>query len=337
MADDREDRAAAPPFFVVGSGRSGTTMLRLMLDAHPEVAVPPESHFVDGLVRRWGELAPNGRMDPRAVVRFAARRLEKMRIPLEEAEQRLATLAKGGDPVPPAVAVDALFRIYAEGNGKTRWGDKTPGYVLDMPLLARTFREARFVHMIRDGRDVALSYLSQNFGPRNVPEAARFWDDRVRTGRRHGDRLGPQRYRELRYEDLVAEPEPVLRSLCAFLDLTFEPQMLAFHEEAKGQLTERLGRWRGLYQPVRSGMRDWTTEMADRDVEVFEAIAGDMLSDLGYERKHPSPSTAARARAFVAMRRRDAHAAWLWVVHHMPSPLRRARAEARRRRLKPGQ
>ena len=157
---------APAPFFIVGSGRSGTTMLRLMLDAHPDVAVPAESHFVDELARAWPRYVRAGRIDADAVVRSIGKRLDLMGIPRGEARERLAALPTTA----VSDAVDSVFRIYADAHGKSRWGDKTPGYVLSMPLLAEVFPGSRFVHLIRDGREVALSYADQPFGPRNVWE-----------------------------------------------------------------------------------------------------------------------------------------------------------------------
>lgn len=299
------------PFFIVGCGRSGTTLLRLMLDAHSQVAVPAESHFVDELIRRWPRFLDGGRVNADAVVTFAGRWLDLMSIPRAEAAARLGAL----EDVTPSAAVDAIFRVYSNAQGKPRWGDKTPGYVMSMPLLAETFPGARFVHLLRDGRDVTLSYVDQPFGPRNVWEGARFWDQRVRAGRRSGRTLGPERYLELRYEDLVAEPREQLERVCALLDLAFEEGMLHYHERSDQKLPERKERWRGLYQPVASGMRDWRTQMPERDQRAFEAMAGPLLGALGYERRFPTASvgTAARSvfasgswqlrRAFLAARR----------------------------------
>lgn len=311
--------APAPPFFIVGSGRSGTTMLRLMLDAHPDVAVPAESHFVDELARRWPRYVRSGRIDPDAVVRSIGKRLDLMDIPRGEAREHLAALptAAVGD------AVDAVFRVYADAHGKSRWGDKTPGYVLSMPLLAEVFPGSRFVHLIRDGRDVALSYRDQPFGPRNVWEAARYWDKRVRAGRRHGAAIGPARYLELRYEDVVADPRAAVERLCSFLELAVDDRMVAFHRESAQKLPERRERWRGLYEPVSTRMRDWRTEMPEGEQRAFEAMAGELLEELGYERWFPKTAATTAARAFVARRRWEARGAWMTVRRKAIKPIKR--------------
>lgn len=198
--------------------------------------------------------------------------------------------------VPPADdysdAVRRIFATYASRRDKDRYGDKMPGYVLHVALLARLFPEARFIHIIRDGRDVALSLTDLWFARQGVGEAALFWKRRVRAGRTAGRRLGPERYREVRYEDLIADPRPVVGALCEFADLAFEPGMLEFFHRGD-EVVARTGKpelHQGLLLPPTTGLRDWRSQMGDDDVAMFEAVAGDLLSELGYERAVPERS-----------------------------------------------
>ena len=190
--------------FVVGCSRSGTTLLRAMLDAHPALAVPPESHFA---------LAPSVRA-------------------LRRALRRDPWFALWGIEAPDlhglgcADAVRAVFAAYAAARGKPRYADKTPHYVSHLPELAARFPEAQFVHVVRDGRDVALSLLEVPWGPDTLEDAARHWRRRVLEGRDAG--LPPDRYRELRYEALVADPERELRALAPWLGLEYAAAMLAY-------------------------------------------------------------------------------------------------------------
>ena len=157
--------------------------------------------------------------------------------------------------------------------------------VIHIPFLARAFPEARFIHLIRDGRDVALSYLDADFGVDSVGEAAIYWRRFVRKGRRDGRRLGP-RYREIRYEDLLADPETVLRSLCAFVEIPFDPAMLTYHRQADRILetTSHREHHERLHLPPTQGLRDWRTQMDGASLTLFEALAGDLLDQVGYER-----------------------------------------------------
>jgi hypothetical protein len=242
--------------FVVGCSRSGTTLLRAMLDGHRELAVPPESHFA---------LARSVRSLRRALARdpwFALWEID-------------APDLRGLDC---ADAVRALFAAYAAARGKPRYADKTPHYVSHLPRLAARFLEARFVHVVRDGRDVALSLLQVPWGPDTVEEAALHWRRRVLEGRAAG--LPADRYREVRYEALVADPERELRALAAWLELEYDAAMLAY--PGRPLRVPYPEHHRGLALAPTPELRDWRREMAPEDVARFEAVAGDALAELGY-------------------------------------------------------
>jgi Sulfotransferase family len=297
------------PFpFIVARGRSGTTLLRAMFDSHPQMAVPPESHFVVPLLKRRRSLERRGMLSIEAFVADLGNRYGFRRWELDVATVEDHLRASG--PVDLPTAIRDVFALYADRQGKARYAEKTPVNVLHLELLATTFPEARFVHLIRDGRDVALSYLDADFGATSVPEAAVHWRRFVREGRRAGAVLGPGRYREVRYEDLIAGPEDVLRSLCDFLELSFDPAMLTYHTRAGDLLRttshqEHHGR---IALPPTSGLRDWRRDMGARDLAAFEAIAGDVLDDVGYDRgvsdiPDDARRAARRARIVVVFQR----------------------------------
>lgn len=192
--------------------------------------------------------------------------------------------------------VSALYTEYGRQRGKSLVGEKTPGYVQHLPRLHSLFPGARSIHLIRDGRDVALSLLAWDKGPvkydlwqeEPVGVSALYWQWHVSTGRRDGRMLDPTKYSEVKYEDVVARPEESLHELAGFLDLPFAPQMVAYHE---GKTRSKPGlSAKKAWLPPTTGLRDWRTAMSARDLELFEAIAGDLLSDLGYERAFDSIS-----------------------------------------------
>ena len=272
-------------------------MMRLLLNAHPDVAVPPESRFIVELYED---------RDPVDVDRFLERlsahhQFRAWNLPIEE----VAALLPRGN-VPYARAVDAAYEAYARRRGKTVWGDKTPRYIERIDLLDRLFPQARFVHVVRDGRNVALSYAGVPFGPKTAARAAQLWARRVRAGLTWGRALGPARYLEVRYEDLVEDPDALerqARRLCDFLQLPFDDSMLHYTEVARGELLDKADRLNPLLTKRPSGeARSWKANMPSRQIEVFESVAGDVLSALGYERSYPSPGPRARIEAAVALR-----------------------------------
>lgn len=288
---------AERPVFVVGCGRSGTTVLRSVLDAHPELAVAHEARFIPRLARRRQryELAEGFAVD-RLVEDLTGNPAITENLGMGPDDLRAAL---GGEPVagyPDAVA--RIFGAYARRHGKQRWGDKMPGYVLQIPLLASLFPACQFVHVVRDGRDVALSSLAIEDTDDQLALLASNWRHRVSVGRRAGGQLGPDRYREVRYEGLVDDGATTVEGLCAFLGLPFDERMLAV--PATGSAPDRLlanPRHARLHEPVSRGPRSWRTDMAADDLALFEAIAGPVLDELGYERGAPPPGRIVRLRA----------------------------------------
>ena len=284
-----------PFLFIVGRGRSGTTLIRSQLDTHPDLAVVNENHAMATLVRKRRSYETARGFDAQALVGDIRRNTSFFR--LEMTPEDVGRALSEASPRSLADAVRAIYRFYAARRGKSRYADKNPNNVLHVGPIAELFPEARFLHVIRDGRDSTLSYLAASFGPTNVAEAALYWRRFVGHGRREGLALGPDRYRELRYEDLLADPEKELRAICAFIGLPFDDAMLRYYERAHELIDKdhpNLGR------PPTKGIRDWRREMDPGDVVLFEALAGDLLDELGYERSVGRIAPSDRLRAGTA-------------------------------------
>lgn len=279
-----------PPFpFIVGNQRSGTTLVRALLDSHPELSVPPESWFVAELARPADRYEREGGFDAEAFLSDLADHPRFSRWALSPEWTRAALL--GDRPPDYPEAIRRVFALFATSRHKPRYADKTPTYVKELPLLARLFPEARFVHVIRDGRDVALSFVEAPWGPDNPIRAALDWSDRVAAGRRTGRALGRERYLEVRYEQLVEDPEHVTRRICKFLELKFDSAMFSYPDRAAeltGAGLQQRNVNRHIALPPTKGLRDWRSEMAPADVAGFELVAGDLLEALGYERSAPA-------------------------------------------------
>jgi hypothetical protein len=280
-----------PPVLVLGVRRSGTTLLRVMLDRHSELAVPDESYFVPQLADRHLR-----HVDPDAFV-DDLRRIDtpaEWDVPLEKVRARLT------DRMPIGAAIATVYTVYAEEHGKRRWGDKTPMYMQNLRLLERLFPDALFVHLIRDGRDAALSFLSMPKGlmtetwmqPRGVAGFAGQWRAEVKAAQRLGRRVGDQRYLEVRYEDLVGDVESVLRRIATFARLPYEPAMADY---AGNVDVSTKPHQQSLNRPPTAGLRDWRLQMSPEDVGAFDRVAGDLLGELGYE-SHERPGAAGRLR-----------------------------------------
>jgi hypothetical protein len=284
-----------PYVFLVGCPRSGTTLLQRLLDAHSQLAVINETLWIT----REAERPVTSELVSRL---FEYRRFRRLELPRHEIE----LLLDGEAPVRFARFVSGIFELYGAKRGKQLVGDKSPGYVRKIGKLHALWPQARFVHVIRDGRDVWLSVAAWKKACRSagqfatwaddpVGTTALWWERSVRLGREAGSVLGPARYFEVRYENLVDDTARECRGVCSFLGIPYEDDMLRFHE----------GRTRSVpglspkkaWLPPTSGLRDWRSHMASEDVERFEATAGDLLAELGYPRAVPRPPARASARA----------------------------------------
>src|SRR5258708_2242159 len=298
----KEEGSARNPFlFVVGCTRSGTTLLQRMLNNHPQLAVVNDSHFAMQVIRRL-----KGTIDPLLTPEL----VEKVRT-----YPRFSRLGLSDEDVYQAASksvtysdfVGALYSEHGRLNGKQLAGEKSPGFVRHLPRLHALFPWVKTIHIIRDGRDVALSMLEwtrQGKGPaasfelwqeEPIAVCALWWLKKVEAGLQAGRSLDPNKYREVRYEDLVANPGDFLQTLADFLNLPYTREMLDYYVGKTRNEPELTTKQRWL--PVTPGLRDWRRRMNERELELFEALAGDLLSGLGYHRAFPRVSTQMAALA----------------------------------------
>lgn len=283
---------------IVGSPRSGTTLLRLMMDAHSGLAIPPETGFLtlgktlngqgDKLRKRFFE----------AVVHY----LDPIGPwpDFEISEHSFWTALTEINPFNISEGYRAFYRLYAARVGKRRWGDKTPIYCWHLNAIRRVLPESRFIHIIRDGRDTALSIRKMWFSPgQEIEKQAAYWRDWVMAARAAG--VGKDDYLEVRYEELILNTRETLERVCNHVGLTFEEQMLRYYERAPLRLKEHKGRFTAGGAPLltqeqrlrqqqrvtkpldRSCVFAWKKAMNADERRKFEAVAGDLLEELGYE------------------------------------------------------
>ena len=297
----RRGSSGPPPApFVVGATRSGTTLLRLMLDAHPEIAIPSETHFIPELISAREKHGAS--REQMLELLTSHRRWGDFTIEPGELAERWAQI----EPLSGPEAVRAFFHLYADKQDKhgARWGDKTPGYVKSMREIQGYLPEARFIHLIRDGRDVALSVLKQSWGPQSIEAAAEKWRSRVNRGRSQAPYLGY--YIEVKFEDLVLDTERELRRICEFIEVPFDENMLGYHLTAEQRLQEkaralprvhgeaqsaekRLASHAKTFEPPNPEMiGTWRQRMSPADRAAYEALAGDLLAELGYDAEAPN-------------------------------------------------
>jgi len=236
------------PIFIGGLHRSGTTLMRRLLDSHPHIACGPESNmFRDNQLERiytylrtiWARgLDPSYEFAPHTV------------------DQVMAGL------------MHSIFMPYSQKQDKPRWAEKTPRNILLIDTLFALFPAAQFIHLIRDPRDAFCSVRERaakdkpSWATRTPGQTAEKWCRGIHSGLAWRER--PDRYREVRYEELVSQPEATLRSLFAFLGEPWAASVL----ENNPTFSTSVGRWR--------------SELSAAEVAAIEVVAGETMRALGY-------------------------------------------------------
>lgn len=277
------------PIFVLGCGRSGTTLLRLMLNSHPHIAIPgetwyfPEVHADRAIISSWPDAEWRDRLTRRLVGLTV---FPELGVSASDLREELESISRDEWPS----VVSSVNLAFARSEGKPRWGDKTPGYVRCLPLIKSLFPDATILHVIRDGRDVVLSFLEQPFGPKGILEGADYWRADVERGQRDGRRFFGSSYHEVRYELLVSDPPRVLAEVCNAIGEPYDAAMLEYHDSAHRYLNDGQ-QWheRTKSAPNRGRVERWRKEMKTADEALFELAAGPLLRRLGY------PLTRARS------------------------------------------
>lgn len=274
------------PIFIVGAPRSGTTMLQYRLRNHPRLSLPTgESHFFIPLYNNQASFGDLSRLENiRAVLQamytqsrdFLEEDLHGLKF---DADNLAKQFHAEGRHTMPAI-ISGLFEKNAQGEGKARWGDKTPYYVMHIPKLLEWFPDAQIVHLIRDGRDVALSLFGRqhDFGVYNAYFAAEYWESYVERGHALGKMLAPHQYFEMRYEDLLAKPEESMKTLCDFLGEAYSDTLFDTNS------VETPGKTPLVHQPIKAdNAGKWRTRMTPGQIQAFESVAGNTLRQFGYE------------------------------------------------------
>src|ERR1017187_6216064 len=303
--------SADRPIFVLGCPRSGTTLLQLMLHAHPRIAIPPETRFVLTSYEArntFGDLREEPRR--RALASSITRERQTLFYDLGLDAQEVFEEIVAGPPTLGS-AIGIVFRAYARRFGKPRWGDKRPGYYQYIPALLRMFPDAQIVHLIRDGRDCVASLKTMPWFTGDVYTAVCSWVEAIDSCRRAARHLPADTYFELRYEDLVADPAARLTELCDFLGEEYDPAMAEPHKIAGSTIPERKN-WHADTQKkvTRAPSGTWQERLEPWEIALCEAAMGSRLRALGYEvtgRGRPAADHLARYARSAALHR---GAAW---------------------------
>lgn len=285
--------------FILGNPRSGTSLLRLMLNSHPEIAAPPECGFLQwwhDKYKSWNEDSGRSAKDIREFVDdlLTSRKVETWELNRDE----LAGFLLNQCPASYGELGALVYEYWARRSDRNPQAivDKNNYYIRHLSELSAIWPDARFIHLVRDGRDVACSYkdvakLESNSPykpvlPESVDEIAREWNDNNWNITSFLEHLPRKTWTRIRYEDLVVDPGHALREAVSLLDVPFSERMLKYYDFNDEPASTLDWKRKTLESPDPTTIGRFRKVLSREEVSRFQQIAGDMLNAYGYgERK----------------------------------------------------
>ena len=272
------------PFFIIGSGRSGNTLLRSILSGNSDISIPPESYRLPFAIKKFHIFNNRNWED---VVSQVLKEFEDCKefytwkINIKDVQKRLENIEDSKRSL--SNIFDELFCAYSEKHsaGSKIWGDKTPMNTLYLDWISTVFPHSKFIHIIRDGRDVASSYLKMERYD-NILEAANRWINSIDLAQSFGSKI-KDNYMEIRYEDLVTSPKDVIKNTCDFLDINYDSKMLDHTKQVEKLGDTDKSHHSNLSKPISSeSIGKWKNNLSESDQESITKLLHKHLHRLGY-------------------------------------------------------
>lgn len=289
---DKKPETKLSPVFIVSSGRSGTTLLRGILNASNQIHIPHESDFIARAYPFYNNKQSFNEEDYREIVRFFIRTSQNDGWGLTE--NYLLSYLKEHAPQTFPTVNSAIYEAYLkqEGLENLQWGIKTPVLIANINRILDVYPEAKIIHLVRDGRDVHLSYKkvhlksqsNAKFGPKGVIQSALYWID----GLRRVEEFHDSSIYELRYEDILTRSEDTLKKLCAFLDIEYDPSMSNQYQDSNKNKDLILPEHKiNIHAKIKGGVdsnntQNYLDNMSKKDRFIFELFSTPYLHQYGY-------------------------------------------------------
>ena len=272
LPDLKVQHTLSTPVLLIGQPRSGTSITAQMLRKYLKVNFGPESQFFIRLYHRldqYGDLNDDANL--RALIRDISRErcFRRNQFGFQVDQERIFK------SLPSRTYSDVIWTIYshfAAHNGLCRWGDKTPEYILHLPILYAMFPTAQFIHLVRDGRDVALSHFDTHFGAKNEVVASFDWRHQIALAQAFKTQLPAEQFTEFRYEDLLADPMSVFQHLIDFLQIDDADRSLARYIEKHAPR-----------ELASTNAFKWKQQFTHRQKRNYERVAREALESYHYE------------------------------------------------------
>lgn len=275
------------PIFIFGCPRSGTSLLSKLLNSHPRIAIPYESLIYKTFynwLKFYGDLnLPKNR--ERLLDDILSTGPLADWSPYPNRENTLKAIERydfNG-------IFEAIVSTWAKDQGKQRWGEKTPAHIFYWRDILSGFPNLQIIHIIRDGRDCALSWKQSRVGPKHIYLTAKGWVKHLEEVDKLKNVIDQNSFFEFRYEELLLNTQQALKDMCSFLGEEYAPEMLNFYKDNAVYKTDKQN-LKNLARPIiSSNTEKWRTQMTERQLRIFEAVAGSTLERYGYHTELENP------------------------------------------------
>lgn len=269
------------PIFIGGSKRGGTTLLRRIINTHSSITIPPPGwfyHFIYAHLYSYGDL--NQEQNILELIK------DCLAIPLVKKYWKISETPKKIVNLLPERSFRGVlvtfFQLYAQKFNTSIWGSKTPSNVFWFTEIQNNFPKARFILLYRDGRDVSIDQFASSWGPNNLYVACLWWRSYIQAMLLAKKLLNQKNYYEIHYEDLVEEPEKVVKEICEFLELEYEPEMLKYYEQDTDNFL-KLSFHQETSKPITTDYVGIYKKLSFADRQLQISVIGDLLEELGYK------------------------------------------------------
>jgi Sulfotransferase family len=273
--------------FMIGTQRSGSNLLRLMLNELPRIAAPHPPHILQRLmplVPNYGDL--DKRENFRQLVEDVCRLVELNPVPWEGVTLDREDVLRRCHRQSLMGVYEAVYDAMADAWEARSWCCKSLANIAYLPQIEAHFKSPRYIYLYRDGRDVAVSFRKAVVGEKHFYHIAKEWSATQQLALGMRERIGPSRFFSISYESLTSEPEMSMRLLCKFLGVRFDNSMLEFYKSDEARrAAESSELWGNVVRPIMAdNTRKFLRDASEEDIRIFESMAGDVLGALGYDR-----------------------------------------------------
>lgn len=274
---------------MIGTQRSGSNLLRVMLNQHPQITAPHPPHILKRfmpLQASYGDLQNTNNF--KLLVDDICRLVEYNPVPWDDEKIDREEVSERCNTRSIISIFKAIYDLRAEKTKASHWVCKSMANVHYAMEIEKELSPL-YIHLVRDGRDVALSFKNAIVGEKHIYHLAQQWKkDQIACEKLH-EIIDPKRIIQIKYEDLIRDTENVLRSLLHFLNLEFDAAVFKYFDSKESLNTAKAGKmWSNVCRPVISNnTRKFETGLSQHEIQIFENIAGSNLDKLDYQRCFP--------------------------------------------------